>query len=182
MLISFKKVKRLAIVTAVIVIPIICINLLNLSPNDHSKPVNKEIKTIEQIKMPINQTLATQVDEGIGFFSEFRIEKERVRGKQLELLKDIANNPNQDQKVRDSAALKLVQIADTMAREMQTETLIKSKGYKECAVMIESAGLTIILNTQVISKEQKDELYALSSTASGIEKEKIMITSRQKYR
>lgn len=182
MLISFQKLKRLAIVTAIIVIPFICINLLNVSLNNHSKAVNQGIDSVDNLDLEINQVLANREDEGIGFFSEFRIERERVRGKQLELLRDIANNPNQDQKVRDSAALKLVQIADAMAREMQTETLIKSKGIKECAVIIESNGLTIILDTQAINETQKDELFDLSSTASGIEKEKITITSRQKYR
>ena len=181
LLISFYKLKRLAIVAAVILIPFIAINLLHEGLNNNSKTVNQDIKNIEQLRMPVDNVI-TRDDEGIGFFSEFRIERERVRGKQLELLRDIADNPDQEQKIRDSASLKLVQIADDLAREMQTETLIKSKGYKECAVILDPAGLTIILDTQVISDEQKDELLELSSNASGIEQDKITITTRQKYR
>ncbi|HPT69009.1 MAG TPA: SpoIIIAH-like family protein, partial [Syntrophomonas sp.] len=121
-MISFSKVKRLAIIAAIVLIPIIAINIINIMVNGNSQPVNQDTERIEQLQMPSANTIAKD-DEGISFFSEYRIERERVRGKQMELLNNIANNPNQEQKVRDEAALKLVQIADNLAREMQTETL-----------------------------------------------------------
>ena len=76
----------------------------------------------------VNQKINEQLSEGIGFFSEYRLERERIRGKQTELLKDIAGNPSNDKKVRDAAAMKLVEVADTVEKEMQAETLIKSEG------------------------------------------------------
>ena len=182
MLISFYKMKRLLIIAAVVLIPFIGINLLNMAINQDSRTVVQDMERVEQLQMPAENVVVTGNDEGISFFSEYRIERERIRGKQMELLRSIAANPNQEQKVRDNATLKLVQIADDLAREMQTETLVKSKGYKECAVILDSAGMTIILDKNVIKDEQKAELLELSSSVSGIEKEKIAITSRQQYR
>ena len=181
MVISFYKVKRLAIIAAIVLIPFIAINIINLMVNGNDQPASQDIKSIEQLQMPAENTIAKD-DEGISFFSEYRIERERVRGKQMELLSNIANNPNQEQKVRDNAALKMVQIADELAREMQTETLIKSKGYKECAVILDPKGMTIILDKNVLLEKQKAELLELSSAVSGIDQEKIAITSRQQYR
>ena len=178
MVISLSKVKRLAIIAAIVLIPIIAINIINIMVNGDSQPVNQDTERIEQLQMPSANTIAKD-DEGISFFSEYRIERERVRGKQMELLNNIANNPNQEQKVRDEAALKLVQIADNLAREMQTETLIKAKGYKECAVILDPKGMTIILDKNVILEKQKSELLELSSVVSGIDRGKIAITSRQ---
>ena len=100
----------------------------------------------------------------------------------MELLSNIADNTNQEQKVRNSASLKLVQIADDLAREMQTETLIKSKGFKECAVILDSKGMTIILDQDTLSEELKKELQELSSAVSGVDQEKIIVTTRARYR
>lgn len=180
MLINFYRLKRLAIVAAFILIPFIIINLINVAINHDSKPVNQDIESIEQLQMPSDNVMSAK-DEGSGFFSEYRMERERVRGKQIELLRNIANNPNREQKVRDSASLKLVQIADDLAREMQTETLIKAKGYKECAVILEPEGMTIILDKNILSEGQKAELLELCSAVSGIDQKKIAITSRQQY-
>lgn len=181
MLINFYRLKRLAIVAAFILIPFIIINLINVAINHDSKPVNQDIESIEQLQMPSDNVMSSK-DESSGFFSEYRIERERVRGKQIELLRNIANNPNREPKVRDSASLKLVQIADDLAREMQTETLIKAKGYKECAVILEPEGMTIILDKNILSEGQKAELLELCSIISGIDQKKIAITSRQQYR
>lgn len=181
MIISLPRLKRLAIVAAFILLPFIAINLINMGLNNDSKPVNHDMADIEQLSMPADNVMVGK-DEGGGFFSEYRIEREKVRGKQIELLKSIANNPNREQKIRDNASLKLVQIADLLAREMQTETFIKAKGYKECAVILDPAGMTIILDKEVLSEEEKAELLNICSTISGIEQKKIAITSRQQYR
>jgi stage III sporulation protein AH len=180
LVISFYKVKRLAIIAAIVLILFIAINIINLMVNGDSQPVSQEMDSIEQLQMPVESVNAND-DEGIGFFSEYRIERERVRGKQMELLRMIANNPVQEQKIRDNAALKMVQIADELSREIRTETLIKSKGYKECAVILDPQGMTIILDKNVLLEKQKAELLELSSAVSGIEREKIKITSRQQY-
>ncbi|HWQ75462.1 MAG TPA: SpoIIIAH-like family protein [Syntrophomonas sp.] len=181
MIISLYRLKRLAIVAAVILIPFIFIVAIQALINSNDRPVVSDLQEIEQLQMPTGSTV-TGNDEEIGFFAEYRIERERVRGKQMELLSNIADNPNQEQKVRNSASLKLVQIADDLAREMQTETLIKSKGFKECAVILDSKGMTIILDQDTLSEELKKELQELSSAVSGVDQEKIIVTTRARYR
>lgn len=181
MIISLYRIKRLAIVAAVILIPFISIVAIHAVINSDDRPAVSGLHEIEQLQMPTGSTVADN-DEAIGFFAEYRIERERVRGKQMELLSNIADNPNQEQKVRNSASLKLVQIADDLAREMQTETLIKSKGFKECAVILDSKGMTIILDRDTLSEELKKELQELSSAVSGVDQAKIIVTTRARYR
>ena len=182
MLISFRKLKQIAIISAIIIIPFIGINLLHLSLDKDSQAVNQIVENIDPVDQAVNQKINEQLSEGIGFFSEYRLERERIRGKQTELLKDIASNPSNDKKVRDAAAMKLVEVADTVEKEMQAETLIKSEGVPDCAVIIEQAGVSIILDVKELSEEQKQELIELSSRATGFKEEKITINARQHYR
>lgn len=182
MLIRFSKLKRLAIISAIIIIPFIGINLLHLSLNNDSQAVNQMIEKADPIDQAVNQKINAQLSEGIGFFSEYRLERERIRGQQTELLKNIAGNPSNDKKVRDAAAMKLVEAADTVEKEMQAETLIKSKGVRDCAVIIEQAGVSIIVDVKELSQEEKAEIIELSSRATGFKEDKIIINTRQHYR
>lgn len=182
MLISFRKVKRLAIISAIIIIPFICINLLNISLNKDSQEVNQTIEKYEPLDQAVNQKINEQLNEGVGFFSEYRLERERIRGQQTELLKNIAGNPSNDKKVRDAAAMKLVEAADKVEKEMQAETLIKSKGVRDCAVIIEQVGVSIIVDIKELSEEQKADIIKLSSRATGFKEDKITINTRQHYR
>ena len=182
MLISFNKLKQIVIISAIVIIPFICINLLNISINEDSQPVNKIVENADTLEQAVNQKVNEQLREGMGFFSEYRLERERIRGKQTELLKDIASNPANDKKDRDAAAIKLVEAADTVEKEMQAETLIKAKGFRDCAVIIEQAGVSIILDAKELSEEQKVEIIEISSLATGFKKDKITINTRQIYR
>lgn len=182
MLIDLNKLKRLAIITAIIVIPIICINLINMSLNQNSQPVSQDVKNPNQVAGTVNNNKDNyQESDRPGFFAEFRMERERVRSKQLELLREIANNQSNTQKVRDAAAMRLVQASDTVEKEMQTETLIKSKGYKDCAVIVKNEQATIVLDVRRLDEAQITEISALSSLTTGLSPSRITITTRKDY-
>lgn len=181
-MISFRRVKQLVIISAIIVIPVICLNLLHISLNHDSQTVNKTIEQTNSTAPVVNPIINAQPGEGMGFFSEYRMERERVRGKQIEMLKDLASNPSNAQKVRDEAAMKLAHVADTTEKEMQAETLIKAAGIRDCAVIIEDAGVSIILDSTAVSDEQKEDIIKLSSLATGVKTDKITIDVRKNSR
>lgn len=175
MLISFSKIKKLAIIAAIVIIPFIGINILNRSLAPKSHPVSQIADNIPAAGQVIKN--GSGQSDRLGFFAEFRMERERVRGKQLELLREIANNPSNNQKVRDTAALKLVQVSDIVEKEMQTETLIKSKGYRDCAVILETDRATILLDASRLAEDQQAEITELTSHTTGLKEDKITITS-----
>lgn len=182
MFIRFHRVKQLAIISAIIIIPLICLNLLQVSFHKDSQAVSQSTVIDDQLDQVINQKTTQQLSEGIGFFSEYRLERERIRGKQTELLKDLASNPDNAQKIRDEAALKLVKLTETAEKEMHAETLIKSKGIRDCAVIIESAGVSVILDMQDLSMEQKAAILELCSKATECKADKISINIRRNER
>lgn len=177
MLISFRRIKQLAMITAIIVIPIIGLNLLHLSLNHDSQTTSSMEKSTAPAAV-VGQKISTKQNDGMGFFPEYRMERERVRSKQIEMLKELAGNPSNTQKVRDEAAMKLVRVADATEKEMQAETLIRATGIRDCAVIIEDAGVSIILDSTAVSDEQKENIRKLSSLATGVKTDKISIDLR----
>lgn len=116
--------------------------------------------------------------ESISFFAEYRMERERTRSKQIELLHEIISQTSQG-KAREAASLRLVSISEDMEKEMKAENLVKSRGYKECVVIIQPHVTTVVLQASTLKSEQEDEIKQLVGSAIELEEDKISIITRK---
>jgi stage III sporulation protein AH len=181
MIISTRKIKMIAIITATILIPFIGINLINLSMNAKSTPVSNQVVEPAKPDITVQNKLQPQDEERINFFSEYRLERERVRGKEIGLLREIANNPTSDKTARDTACLKLVEVAEKAEMEMQAEAMIKSQGFRDCAVIIASKSTTVMIESNSIKIEHQEEIRKAVSIATGSVEKNISIVKRQLF-
>ncbi len=113
------------------------------------------------------------------FFAEYRMERERIRGKQLELLRSIINNEASEEKARTAASLRIVDITKEMEKEMQAESIIKSKGYKDCVIILQAEATTIIIQTHNLSVAREKELRDLVGKITETNPEKMAIIVRE---
>ena len=97
----------------------------------------KDAKTEVEAEQPLMEKKEPKVKYTRGFFAEYRMERERVRGEQVELLREMLNNPNVDEKSRAAAAAHLVQISEALEQEIKTEALIIARGFQDCVVIIQ---------------------------------------------
>ncbi len=179
MIISIRKIKILAVIIAVIIIPFIGINLINLSMNSRSEPVNNTVVESGSSDIKVQNNLQPQNRERINFFAEYRMERERVRGKETGLLREIANNSSSDKKARDTACLKLVELAEKAEKEMQAEAMIKSQGFEDCAVIIAPKSTTVMIESSNTPIERQEEIRKAVSIATGCIEKNISIVKRQ---
>lgn len=93
-----------------------------------------------------------------GFFSEYRMERESLRGKLTEMLSRIQSDPKADKASRQAAALRLVQMSEDMEKEMNAENLIKSRGYSDCVVVFQDDATTVVISASQLSSEQEAEI------------------------
>lgn len=90
------------------------------------------------------QPAAAQKDN-LDFFIEYRLDRERMRGRQIELLREIINSSAASDQARQKAQEELLVITNKLAREMELEHLIRAKGYQDATVCIEEKGVTVIV-------------------------------------
>ncbi|MDD4801716.1 MAG: SpoIIIAH-like family protein [Syntrophomonas sp.] len=176
MIISIKKFKLIACISALFIISLLVfklINSLNMSvlptSNTAIKPTGTGINIVAD-----KQSL----DEDDNFFAEYRMKRERVRSKEIQLLKDIANDLSSDKKTRDTACLKLVELAERAEKEMQAEAMIKSQGFFDCAVIITPANTTTVMIENSVSAESQEEMRRAVSLATGSSEKNISIIKR----
>lgn len=109
------------------------------------------------------------------FFIEYRLERERVRGEQLELLQGIVDDGASDSEIRKNAQKKLVQMTDSMEQELQLESLIKAKGYDEAALFLRRDSANVILGRENIQEEDIIIIADMVSRITGCDLDKVVV-------
>lgn len=165
--------KAAAILLALLVLTAII--TLNLKGKDTTDKINPE-NINPGIHSQSNKVEAEA--ETISFFAEYRMERERMRSKQIELLREVINQ-NQQGKARESASLRLVSISEDMEKEMKAENLVKSRGYHECVVIIQRNVATVVIQAKSLSEEQENEIKSLVASSINQEDKQISIIVRK---
>jgi stage III sporulation protein AH len=146
----------------------------------------KEIK--QQESNPGEQVLATaemgikddsKSDKENDFFAEYRLERERVRGRQIEMLQEIINKESTEKEARLAASLRLVEISEYMEREMKIEHLVKSQGFSECVVIIQPESSTLVVHADSLRLDKEEELRKMVSRLIPCSEEDLCIILKE---
>ncbi|MGQ9755026.1 MAG: SpoIIIAH-like family protein [Desulfotomaculales bacterium] len=111
------------------------------------------------------------------FFVEYRIERERARGKRVELLREIIADPNAGTGTRQAAQDQLLSIAREIDAEVRLENLLRAKGFEEAAVFVEDEKITVVVPDE-ISPEQNTSIINLITRGVDVLPENVMIITR----
>jgi stage III sporulation protein AH len=173
MVLNFKKKGIIvAVLVGVVFFGLLISKMNSAKPDDGVKDLTDE-QEISDINTPgINNQ---QQDD---FFSEYRIERERVRGKQVEMLQEIINNQSIEKEARQTASLRLVSITEDMEKEMKAENLVKSKGFEECVVIIQPHTTTVIIKSSTLRLDEEQEIKELVSRITQYSEENLCIIAR----
>lgn len=109
------------------------------------------------------------------FFVEYRLERERTRGKQMALLREVIDNPSTNQEARAIAQEKLLALGDFTAGELELESMLKAKGFGEVAVFLKETGATVIVQAERLSPGEAGRIMDLVVRETGLDQEKIII-------
>lgn len=109
------------------------------------------------------------------FFVEYRLERERSRGKQMALLREVIDNPTTHQEARAMAQEKLLALGEFTAAELELESMLKAKGFGEVAVFLKETGATVIVQAKQLSPGEAGRIMDLVVRETGLGQEKIII-------
>jgi stage III sporulation protein AH len=111
------------------------------------------------------------------FFTECRLERDRVRSERSELLREAIKNAKSDdsrQKAQD-AVLKLVL---EKQRESEMENLIKARGFADALVFARDNAVSAVIRSQTLTREEVMQVADVISRVSGAKPEDITISSK----
>lgn len=107
-------------------------------------------------------------------FSEYRMERERVRSRQTELLESIVYGDDVSEDRKSRAQSELMQLVELMTTETEIENLLKAKGHLDGVVMIGTDSVTVVVPSE-ISKDDASQIGELITRMTGVRLDRITI-------
>lgn len=102
------------------------------------------------------------------FFAMAIINRTQVRDSALEVLQEIASNPDTLPNAKEEALASIADIADDMSAEANIETLIKAKGIAECVAVISGESCSVIVNQSGLLPEDLTQITDIVYEQTGI--------------
>lgn len=147
----------------------------SLSVIKNEEPI---VNSESEVPQPNIKVISSKETESENYFVDYRIEREKVRSQQVEILREIVNNPNSITDVRKEAQEKLLSLTQTLENELKLENLIIAKGYPDAAVFIQPESVMVILKSEAINQEDVTKIADLISNTTGHQYEDIVIISK----
>lgn len=113
-----------------------------------------------------------------GYYAAYRLEREKVRANQIELLNGIVNNANSTAEEKKNAQNKIMTITDNMGQELQIEQLLQAKGFNEAAVFIQDEKICIVLEDNMLSTDAAAQVVDIVKSITGKGMESVVIVPK----
>jgi len=111
------------------------------------------------------------------FFTEYRLERDRIRSERCDILRDsIKNAKNEDTRIHaQDTVLKIIM---EKQKEAEMENLIRAKGFADALVFIRDNSISAVVKATSLSREEVIQVAEVISRISGIKVEDISISGK----
>lgn len=112
------------------------------------------------------------------FFNEYKIERDRKRSEQVEILREIVNNPNSSSQMRLEAQQKLISISDFLEKESKIENALVAKGFREVVSVIQQGSVMVIVQSNGLRQDEVARISDIVVKVTGCKPEEVVIVPK----
>ncbi len=109
------------------------------------------------------------------FFTEHRLEREKQRSMQVELLREIINNTNTSAEVRQQAQRDWLALTAVMEKELMIEKLIISKGFDNAVLVLNNDTAHVVIKSEGLTQAQAVNITELVASTLGMGFDKVRV-------
>ena len=107
-------------------------------------------------------------------FAEYKLERERMRSRQMELLQNLAYDVHTEGQRKEQVQVDLQNFIEKISRETDIENLLKAQGYLDALVLLDDETITVVVPV-TLRREEAARIGELVHRLSGIRLEGITI-------
>lgn len=123
-----------------------------------------ELKSLEPVA-DFNLDGKWELDDAEAFFVEYRMQRDRVRSQEVELLEELIHSSQASADARREAEKAIIELVEVMEKELLVENLLKGQGYTDALFFYRNKVATVMLRGEKITEQ---ELAQISDTVAGI--------------
>lgn len=107
-------------------------------------------------------------------FSDYKLERERMRSRQVEVLQNFVYDTHTDGERKEKFQNELQELIEKMSRETEIENLLKAKGYVDGLAILDRDSITVVVPV-TLTREEAARIGELVHRMTGIRLERITI-------
>lgn len=148
----------------------------NLSAELNNLTSNSE-KTLGEAKFVNTNESGLTSNSGLQneYFVQARLNKIKAREESLALLKTIAEGEKNDADSKKKALDDISKLALASEKEDRIESLVKSKGFKDCVVLIGDRNVNIVVQTDGLKANEAAQIKDIAVNETSVTSEKVII-------
>ena len=148
------------------------------------KPLQKEENRADKPEVDkadldarLNAAGEFSINSDSDFFINYRLEREKARSRQLELLQGLIDDESTSAEIRAESQQRIIAQAEAIEQELMLESILVAKYGGEAAVFIrpEKANVVLSLNSEKMSNTEAEKIAALVDNYTGIGYENIVV-------
>lgn len=109
---------------------------------------------VQRTVSELDQNVVVSVASVPTKFAEYRIEREKVRSRRLELLENTINDASLSEQYRQELQGELLNLLDNVAKETEIENLLKANGYLDAVILMENESATVVVPVSLTRRRQ----------------------------
>ncbi len=135
-----------------------------------------DITTVEQLEEPEEEKDKSQDEK---FFEDYRLERDKIRSKQIERYREMINSPNYGEAAKQKAQNKMLELTDKMEREMEIESLVRARDYQDAIAYIHEESVDVIIETEGLKENDVKIIGDIIVKTTGFNFDDVTIIEKQ---
>jgi len=115
---------------------------------------------------------------GASFFSEYRLERDKNRSKEVEMWQDIINSDKAEENFKTMAQQELVKIVSLTEKEMIIENLIVARGFNDALVFLTDDSATAIVEAKELTPSNVAQIQDIIVRKTNLDAKNIKIMKK----
>ncbi len=140
----------------------------------------RQVRADRSNAMQVTKAVATeQVVPAMApdFFTEYRLERDKIRSEKSDLLREIIKN-SQTENAKHQAQETILKMTLEKQREAEMENLIKAKGFADALVFVRDNSVSAVVKTTALTKEEVVQVAEIISRIAGVKPEDITVSAK----
>lgn len=138
-------------------------------------PVTEEGGEAAVIEDNSNEAIETA---SASFFSEYRLERDKNRSKEVEMWQDIINSEKAEENYKNMAQQELVKIVALTEKEMIIENLIVARGFNDALVFLTDDSATVIVEAKELTPANIAQIQDIVERKTKLDAKNIKIMKK----
>lgn len=145
-----------------------------------TEELEKKLGQVEQEAINVAKTNKNDEQEDKNFFVEYRLERDKIRSEQVNLLREMINNPNSNKELKNKAQNRLLELTNNLEKEMEVESLIRARDYEDAISFIHQNSVDVIIaSNKGLKRKDVAKVGDIVAKTTGLEIEDVTIIEKK---